>query len=84
MDWSRIAAALIARPELWPTAFRQVQRLAAPGWWKRPPFLPVPADGYLRFRLATQYGDAQRRPEPSDVINYLAWCRRWDRLGRDG
>ena len=84
MDWLRIAAALITRPELWPTAFRQVQRLAAPGWWKRPPFLPVPADGYMRFRLVTQYGDAERRPDPSDVINYLAWCRRWDRLGRDG
>ncbi|MGD9702081.1 MAG: hypothetical protein AB7Q42_06755 [Acidimicrobiia bacterium] len=83
MDWLRIASALVSRPELWPTAFRQVHRLAAPGWWKRPPFLPVPAGGYLRFRLVTQYGDAERRPEPADVINYLAWCRRWDRLGRD-
>jgi len=80
MDWLRIGLALLGRPELWPTAFRQVRRLAEPGWWHRPPFLPVPRGRYLRFRMATQYGDAGHRPEATDVINYLAWCRRWDRL----
>ena len=84
MDLLRVGAALAARPELWTTAYRQVRRLAAPGWWRRPPFLPLPSPEYLRFRMATQYGDAGHRPEPADVINYLAWCRRWDRLGRDG
>ena len=84
MDWLRVGAALATRPELWLTAYRQLRRLAAPGWWRRPPFLPLPSPGYLRFRMATQYGDAGHRPEPADVINYLAWCRRWDRLGRDG
>jgi hypothetical protein len=42
------------------------------------PFLPVPSGEYLRFRLVTQYGDPDHRPEPDDVINYLAWCRHWD------
>jgi hypothetical protein len=83
VDWLRVAVALLARPELWPTAWRQMRRLAAPGWWRRPPFLPVPDGGYLRFRLVTEYGDGEHRPEPADVINYLTWCRRWDRLGRD-
>ena len=47
----------------------------------RPPFLPVPSAEYLRFRLLTQYGDAAQRPAPDDVLNYLRWCRDWDRTG---
>ena len=58
-----------------------MRRTAAPGWYRRPPFLPVPSGEYLRFRLVTQYGDADHRPEPADVVNYLAWCRRWDNGG---
>jgi hypothetical protein len=80
MSWVRVGAAVAARPELWGTAIRQMSRTAAPGWWKRPPFLPVPSGGYLKFRLVTQYGNSTQRPEPHDVVNYLAWCKRWERL----
>ena len=48
-------------------------------WWRHRPFLPVPAAPYLRFRLLTQYGDPDRRPEPVDVLNYLTWCKRVNR-----
>ena len=54
----------------------QLIRLAAPGWWRRPPFVPLPDPAYLRFRLETAYGD-DREPEPADVITYLHWCREW-------
>jgi hypothetical protein len=74
--WSRIAVALAAHPRLWVTAVRQARRTAPHGWWRRPPFLPVPSGDYLRFRLITQYGAADHRPDPSDVLNYLVWCRR--------
>jgi hypothetical protein len=67
--------ALLRRPDLWLTALRQVRLLAAPGWWRRTPFLPLPDAEYLRFRLVTQYGDAEHAPEPADVIAYLHWCR---------
>jgi hypothetical protein len=73
-----VGVALARRPRLWPTAVRQMRRTAAPGWYRRVPFLPVPSGEYLRFRLITQYGDPDHRPEPDDVINYLAWCRQWD------
>ena len=63
------------RPWLWPTAVRQVAVLAAPGWWHRRPWLPLPDPAYLGFRLATQYGDAVHPPEPGDVVAYLHWCR---------
>jgi hypothetical protein len=40
----------------------------------------VPSRSYLEFRLVTQYGDISHRPEPEDVLNYLRWCRDWQRL----
>jgi len=78
VGWIDVASAVARRPRLWPTALRQARRLAAPGWWRRRPFLPVPSGEYLRFRMVTQYGDPLHRPEPDDVVDYLQWCRRWD------
>jgi hypothetical protein len=79
------AAVSVARcPSLWPTALRQARRTAAPGWWRRPPFLPVPSGEYLRFRVVTQYGDAARAPDPDDVLTYLLWCKQWDAHRRSG
>jgi hypothetical protein len=37
--------------------------------------LPVPDPDYFRFRMLTQYGDADHAPEPADVVAYLHWCR---------
>lgn len=80
LAWPVRAAVAVARhPGLWPTALRQVRVLAAPGWWRRAPHLPLPAPDYLRFRLQTAYGD-QRDPEPGDVVTYLHWCRAWPAL----
>ena len=50
----------------------------APGWWRRPPFLPLPApttsgSGW-RPRTAAP-GD--QPPEPDDLVTYLRWCRNW-------
>ncbi|QQS24988.1 MAG: hypothetical protein IPM43_00895 [Actinomycetota bacterium] len=78
MHWLAVLAAVARHPGLWPTALRQAARTAPRGWWRRRPFLPVPAGDYLRFRLTTQYGDAMHRPEPDDVLNYLRWVRQWD------
>ena len=69
-----IVVAVLAHPTLWPTAIGQALRLAPAGWWRRPPFLPLPDAGYLAFRLETQYGrDAE--PSADDVVSYLRWCR---------
>ncbi|HUQ39943.1 MAG TPA: hypothetical protein VM030_07280 [Acidimicrobiales bacterium] len=76
MHWGlEAAAAVLRRPGLWPTAVTQIRVLAPRGWWRRPPFLPLPDKDYLRFRLQTAYGDADRDPEPADVVTYLHWCR---------
>ena len=73
--WGRAVAAVLARPSLWPTAVTQAFALAPRGWWRRRPFLPVPDREYLRFRLQTQYGDPEHRPEPADLVTYLQWCK---------
>jgi hypothetical protein len=56
-------------------AVRQTLVLARPGWWRRPPFLPLPDRAYLRFRLVTAYGGDGRPPTPDDLIAYLRWCK---------
>ena len=76
--WVRAAGALAREPGLWPTALGQAGRLSRPGWWRRPPFLPVPDSEYLRFRLDTQYG-AGGAPDPEDLVVYLRWCRQRSR-----
>jgi hypothetical protein len=72
--------AVLPHPSLWLTGVRQARRLARPGWWRRPPFLPLPAPDYLRFRLETAYGGAgDQPPEPDDLVTYLRWCRDFPR-----
>lgn len=78
--FGRAGAALAVRPDLWATALVQLLRLAAPGWWRRWPPVPLPDPAYLRFRLQTQYGDAEREPEPADLVAYLNWCRSYGRV----
>ena len=74
-------AAVVARPHLWPTALRQVLRLAPAGWWRRWPPVPAPDPGYLAFRLETAYGAADRPPTAADLVAWLEWCRHQGRAG---
>jgi len=70
--------AVLAHPSLWPTALRQVLVLSPSGWWRRPPFVPLPDPGYMRFRMVTAYGGSgDRTAEPADLLTYLRWCRAW-------
>jgi hypothetical protein len=78
----RVIAVVVAHPRLWPTAISQGWRLVPNRWWTRAPYLPMPSRSYLRFRLLTHYGETPHRPEPDDVLNYLRWCRDWQRFGR--
>lgn len=73
--WGAVAAAVVRRPRLWPAAAVQGGRLVPRRWWRRPPFLPVPDRGWLRFRAETQYGDPDRVPDPADVVTWLDWTR---------
>jgi hypothetical protein len=73
-----VARAVLSHPELWWASAGAVRRMARRGWWRRPPFLPVPGDAYWRFRLVTANGgDGETDAlEPSDVVAYLRWCQK--------
>ena len=75
--------AVLRRPSLWWTALVVVVRLAPDGWWRRPPFLPLPDPSYLRFRGVTAYGgDGSAPMDPDDLVTYLRWCRAWPEVTR--
>ncbi len=42
-----VRAVVLQRPDLWWTALGAVRRLAAPGWWRSPPRLPLPDQAAL-------------------------------------
>ncbi len=79
--WSRpaavVAAAVLPRPGLWWPALGAMRRLARRGWWRRPPFVPVPGEAYWQFRLVTAYGGAHGEGEltKQDVVAFLRWCQ---------
>jgi hypothetical protein len=80
-SWLAAFAAVAARPHLWGEAVASSVRMARPGWWRRPPFVPRPDPSYLAFRLETQYG-ADGAPAPRDLVSYLEWCRAQRRIMR--
>lgn len=45
-------------------------------WARRPPFLPVPAPEYMRWRMYTAYGDEAAVPPLEDVIRFARWRRK--------
>jgi hypothetical protein len=83
--WFPEILAVVRRPRLWPTAWRQWLRMIPRRWWRRPPFLPVPDRAYVRFRIETAYGHEWRkapRGAATDLVTYLEWCRASDRMHR--
>jgi hypothetical protein len=78
-SWSSLAVRLAARAALRPRlaldllrtiwAFRRLE------WWRRPPFLPLPDQDYLRWRMYTAYADANAVPPADDVVRFARWRR---------
>lgn len=79
--WSRdarvVLVAVLPHPSLWGAAAAAVLRLARRGWWRRPPFLPLPGGDYWHFRLVTAYGGGGADAlTADDVVAYLRWCQK--------
>ena len=69
------ACAVAIRPRLWMTALRQMRNFAPNGWWREPPFLPLPGRSLMRFRAEAMYGNVEAVPKTSDIVDWLVWCR---------
>ena len=62
------------------TAWRFRQR----GWFRRPPFLPLPPADYMRWRMHTAYGDEQHMPSVRELEAYVRWAANMRKHGRIG
>lgn len=78
-SWPAVAAALALRAAVNPRLALDLVRLAwsfrARGWWRRPPFLPLPPRAYVRWRMYTAYGDEAAVPPVEDVVRFARWRR---------
>lgn len=78
MTWSRLVLTLSLQALLHPALARDLLRVAwrfrSRRWYKRFPFLPLPARDYVRWRMATAYGDPGAIPPAEDLIRYARWA----------
>ena len=78
MNWLRLSAALAARSLIHPSLaidlLRVAWRLRRREWYQRPPFLPLPDEAYLRWRVYTAYGHGDVTPPAADVVRYARWA----------
>ncbi len=61
------------RPPVAVDLLRVAWRFRRRDWYKRAPFLPLPARDYVRWRMYTAYGDYDAVPPAEDVIRYARW-----------
>ena len=77
-SWPRLIAALtwrgIRNPATGVALLKVGWRFRTRGWYRRFPFLPVPAKDYLRWRMYTAYGDESIVPPVEDIVRYARWA----------
>ena len=80
MRWTGLALRLAARgvrhPATGASLLRVAWRFRRRRWWRRFPFLPLPAMDYVRWRMHTAYGDDHQVPPAEDVERYARWAVR--------
>ena len=78
--WLRLTLALALRaltsPGLAVDLLRVAWRFRSRTWWRRFPFLPLPATEYVRWRMHTAYGDHDAVPPAEDIVRYARWVGR--------
>ena len=80
MGWTRLSLALALRalrnPAIGVALLRVAWRFRHRHWYRRFPFLPLPARDYVRWRMHTAYGDHDAVPPVRDVVRYARWAVR--------
>ena len=69
-----MAGLALRRPTLLPHLMGAAWAFRARGWWKRPPFLPLPPAAYMRWRMETAYGDPGAVPSDEELERFLRWA----------
>jgi hypothetical protein len=80
MAWLSLSLTLALRallnPALAVDLLRVAWRFRHRHWFRRFPFLPLPAQSYVRWRMYTAYGDEGAIPPVDDVIAFARWVGR--------
>jgi hypothetical protein len=71
----RLAGRALLRPRLAADLLRAAWAFRRRGWYRRPPFLPLPDAEYLRWRMYTAYADEGAVPPADDVVRFARWRR---------
>ena len=79
-SWLRLTLTLAARgirhPGVAADLLRVAWRFRDRRWYRRFPFLPLPARDYVRWRMHTAYGTYDAVPPADDVVRYARWAVR--------
>jgi hypothetical protein len=80
MPWLRLCLVLslraITNPLLAIDLLRVAWRFRHRHWFRRFPFLPLPATSYVKWRMYTAYGEEDAIPPADDVIAFARWVGR--------
>lgn len=78
-SWTALGLALFGRAIVNPRIAWELASLAwamrRRGWYRTPPFLPLPPVEYVRWRMDTAYGDENAVPPVRDVLRFARWRR---------
>jgi len=78
-SWRVLSLALLGRAIVNPFLARDLAGLAwsmrRRGWYRSPPFLPLPPPEYVRWRMYTAYGAEDAVPPVRDVVRVARWRR---------
>ena len=74
----------LRRPRVIPHLVRAAWAFRARGWYRRPPFLPVPPRSYVRWRMETAYGEPDHVPAEHEIERYVVWTTRMRQMMRRG
>lgn len=72
----KLSARCVKRPGLALDLIRVSWRFRSRGWYRRPPFLPLPDRTYMAWRMHTAYGDHHALPPVDDIERYARWASR--------
>jgi hypothetical protein len=72
---ARLALRAAIRPRLAIDLVRAAWAFRRRGWWRQPPFLPLPDRTYMRWRMYTAYADELAVPPADDVVRFARWRR---------
>ena len=70
----KLALHSIVRPKLLYYIAATAWRFRRRGWYRRPPFLPLPSNEYVAWRMYTAYGREDAEPSIEEAERYFRWA----------